>query len=795
MNFAHLWRCPSPVTAVAAHNEQIFAGTIHGEIYEYNLVTCQLAQYWKAHSASILVLHISADGYLFSGSGDSLVKVWNLPSVMLKFTLYCCTDVGDVFSLAYIPENRTVYFGTQNASIHWMTLPALEEEVIIPPERPSSSKSHPAVRPSRFFDSAGPGGVLAPQQQEKTILQEYLDADSTLVEIPPENSISFAHFSAVSTMAAIGKHLLATGCEDGVLKLWQIDRDSPPTELYRMQMDQPILSMSFASTWQPGCGLEDGTLVLFDVETFQALSHKVAKTPILSLSFIHGMWFTASGSITRALDQNFGYLAEWDTESLITSTSYVKSYLITGSQNGHIAIWHMPDHAVSVESSPNSPQAYLSDTNMMETLRRLVGYRTVSSRENTWFSECRQCAIDIRDLLRRFGSQADFLPIDGGNPIIVAKFSPKNPQAHIVFYGHYDVIDANDSDEWALPPFKMTSVDGYVHGRGVSDNKGPLVAAIFAVAELYASKELDVSVTFLIEGEEETGSYGFAEAVSKAGIEKPDWVLFSNSYWIDDVHPCLNYGLRGVVHAEVEVVSDTVDRHSGMEGGSSREPTIDMINLLSTLTVPNSGKIAIPNFDSPVLPVSDKERVLYEEILKHNDAGSSVYELMQKWRFPSLTVHRVEVSGPGNVTVIPAKVNAAISLRLVPNQTSNMVKGLLSSFLHSEFAKLKTSNHLKIHWRGSADPWLGDPSNAAFGLLHDATTEVWGVPPLYIREGGSIPVARTLERIFDAPAAQLPCGQSSDGAHLDNERLRITNFLNARAVFKLVFQRIGSRKT
>lgn len=769
-------------------------GTISGEIYEYNLAAYQLVRSWKAHSASILVLQISADGLLFSGSGDSLIKLWSLPSVVLQFTLYCCSDVGDVFSLAYTPEDRTVYFGTQNASIHWIVLPRSETKAEDSIERPSSRTSHPAVRPSRFFDSAGPGGVLAPQQQQKARLQEFLDADSTLVEVPPENALSFAHFSAVSTMAAIGKNLLATGCEDGVLKLWKIDGHMQPREIYRMQMNKAILSMSFASSWQLGCGLEDGTLALFDVETLQALSQKVALLPILSLSASQDMWFITSGNIARMLDHNFELVAEWDARSLITATSLLDSYFVTGSQDGSVALWRMPEHAVGAETSPHSPYTYLSDDNMMETLRRLVAYRSVSSRDNKWFSECRQCANDIRDLLRRMGSVADFLRVEGGNPIVVGKFSPMHPRAHVVFYGHYDVIDAEDYRDWNSPPFQMTSIDGYVYGRGVSDNKGPLVSAIFAVAELYTSKKLDVAVTFLLEGEEETGSYGFAEAVAKAGIPQPDWILFSNSYWIDDLHPCLNFGLRGVVHAEIEVASDRVDRHSGMDGGLFREPTLDMINLLAKLTVSDTGKIAIPNFDSLVLPVSDNEQLLYEEILKHTDAGSSVNELMQKWRFPSLTVHRVEVSGPGNVTVIPAKVTVAISLRLVPNQTSSIIKEILAKFLKDEFARLNSPNHLKICWRSCADPWLGDPTNSVFALLHEATKEVWGVPPLYIREGGSIPVARTLEQIFDAPAAQIPCGQSSDGAHLDNERLRITNFLNSRALFRLIFQRISSRQ-
>ncbi len=66
-----------------------------------------------------------------------------------------------------------------------------------------------------------------------------------------------------------------------------------------------------------------------------------------------------------------------------------------------------------------------------------------------------------------------------------------------------------------------------------------------------------------------------------------------------------------------------------------------------------------------------------------------------------------------------------------------------------------------------------------------------GVKPIYIREGGSIPTIRFLEKEFNAPAAHLPCGQASDHAHLDNERLRVENLYKSREIFRWVFQKLG----
>jgi len=93
-----------------------------------------------------------------------------------------------------------------------------------------------------------------------------------------------------------------------------------------------------------------------------------------------------------------------------------------------------------------------------------------------------------------------------------------------------------------------------------------------------------------------------------------DWIFLSNSYWLDDKVPCLTYGLRGVIHASVEISSDRPDTHSGVEGGSIQEPMIDLIHLLSCLT--DKGKITLKGFYDDVRPLTPYEEKLYEEITK-----------------------------------------------------------------------------------------------------------------------------------------------------------------------------------
>lgn len=459
------------------------------------------------------------------------------------------------------------------------------------------------------------------------------------------------------------------------------------------------------------------------------------------------------------------------------------------------------------------------------------------------------------------------------NPVVFARFKGKSsrsqPGKKILFYGHYDVVAAeNKQDTWNTDPFELHGINGYLYGRGVSDNKGPLLAALYATADLVAGKQLSSDVVFLIEGEEESGSRGFQEAVreNKHIIGDIDWILLANSYWLNDDFPCLTYGLRGVVHAIVEVQSEHPDLHSGVDGSHLiDEPLKNLVTLLATLTDAR-GRVNIPKFYDPIRPITKAENGLYDTISKTllrrdphlGDADGLSASFKARWREPSLTIHRIDTSGPSNSSIISRVATAVLSIRLVPDQDTTSIQTALQNTLRKSFKNLNTNNRLNITIDHQAEPWLGDPSNQIFQILEEAIMEVWGpigharrgsapakgsspkftnslttkqavtsstlshgsdqfsqattesdhheqktpevrVPdqrlqkPLYIREGGSIPAIRFLEKEFDAPAAHLPCGQASDSAHLDNERLRLSNLYKSREIFKKVFLELPLR--
>ncbi len=92
----------------------------------------------------------------------------------------------------------------------------------------------------------------------------------------------------------------------------------------------------------------------------------------------------------------------------------------------------------------------------------------------------------------------------------------------LVLMAHYDVVPVDESDDWTYPPFDGRIADGWVHGRGALDDKGPLLVILEAVENLLADGFVparDICLSF--GGNEETygaAAQAIAESLRGRGI-------------------------------------------------------------------------------------------------------------------------------------------------------------------------------------------------------------------------------------------------------------------------------------
>lgn len=484
-------------------------------------------------------------------------------------------------------------------------------------------------------------------------------------------------------------------------------------------------------------------------------------------------------------------------DGIVLTLCVADSHLVSGGSDMLIKFWDLP-----LLHMGEAEEEILPQDRMLDALERFVAIPTVSSDESRR-EDCRAGAKFLRSLLKQQGGETRIVPgAEGKNPLVLAKF-PASADAekciNVLFYGHYDVQPA-DASKWKFPPFQLTGHDGYVYGRGTTDNKGPIVAMVFAVSELLQQRMLNCNVCFLIEGEEESGSAGLVDAVkeNESFFGKVDAVLLSNSYWIDENTPCLTFGLRGVIHANLEITSPVhEDLHSGVDGGAFDEPIYDMIKLLESLVDENK-RVRIPGFHESVRPVSEDEKAHYMEIAEHLLRDQAVRDkyckfttrqlseiLMARWRWPTFTVHKIDVSGPASNTVIPRTVKATVSMRIVPDQHLETMARNFTDFVHHQFGQLKSQNRMIVSIGQKADWWLAKTEECTVcEAARFAIKQEWDKEPLLIREGGSIPAIPFMEKFFKAQVVHIPLGQSTDNAHLPNERIRMQNLVGGQRVLK-----------
>ncbi len=198
--------------------------------------------------------------------------------------------------------------------------------------------------------------------------------------------------------------------------------------------------------------------------------------------------------------------------------------LITGGNDCHVAVWDI-NSCVPSEQKEETGMLLGRLTNediFFRALSKLISLKTISG-SSSHTEECRRGATFLKNLLKQLGASDTTLlpnPLAGRNPVVLGKFKSKSSNAKsLLFYGHYDIVTASTgSREWTDDAYTLSGRDGFYYARGVSDNKGPVLAAMFAASDLL-KQGLDVNITFLIEGEEECGSKGFAESVRTKKVD------------------------------------------------------------------------------------------------------------------------------------------------------------------------------------------------------------------------------------------------------------------------------------
>ncbi|MEZ4720331.1 MAG: dipeptidase [Flavobacteriales bacterium] len=423
----------------------------------------------------------------------------------------------------------------------------------------------------------------------------------------------------------------------------------------------------------------------------------------------------------------------------------------------------------------------------VDELCELLRIKSVSA-DPAYKNDVKQCAEHVRRCLIEAGATHAEVCETKGHPIVCGEkmIDPSKPT--ILVYGHYDVQPADPVELWSSEPFNPIIVDGKIYARGSADDKGQFYMHVKAFEMMNAANDLPCNVKFMIEGEEEVGSSNLGLFVKENKERlKADVILISDTSIIDNDTPSITVGLRGLSYVEVEVTGPSKDLHSGVYGGAVDNPVNVLCDMIASLKDSN-GHITIPGFYDKVDEVNKEDRKAMAEApfneseymnflgvkALRSESGYSPREGASIR--PTLDVNGIwgGYIGEGAKTVLPSKVSAKISMRLVPYQDPTEITELFKKHFES-IAPATVKVKVTPHHGGEA---VVIPTDfPGYQAAARAMKDTFGKEPIPERGGGSIPIVALFEKELGLKSILMGFGLDSDDIHSPNEHYGIFNYL------------------
>ncbi len=437
-------------------------------------------------------------------------------------------------------------------------------------------------------------------------------------------------------------------------------------------------------------------------------------------------------------------------------------------------------------------------------LAEMVQFKTIAPREEEPLNEC--AGLIDREFRKRGYRSA--LYVRGGAPIVYAS-KDNGAEKTLLFYHHYDVQPAGDLGLWRSSPWELATRDGKIYGRGVSDDKGPLVASMAGVDLIEdILGELPVNVRFVVEGEEEAGSMSLP-AFTK---EHKDFITADGSVW-EGVSATpgspgeVVCGLKGDAYFELVTKGAPdfarTDAHSG-EAGAVPNAAWRLVWALSTLKNPDE-RIAVDGFDELVREPLEEDveslreyqgditgQIMHEYGLERPLRGRRDLELLKElFLRPQMSICGITTGYQGveDMTVVPAKASAKLDVRMVPDMTVDKVHALLRRHLDA-----RGFTDIEVVKKPGLEPAKTPVSHPYIKLVHSIMKEVCqpagtGVVPMAQFSG---PAAMFAEH---SPLCMAYCYADTEETftHAPNENMKVESMLGSIALVAAIVERLGAK--
>jgi len=445
-------------------------------------------------------------------------------------------------------------------------------------------------------------------------------------------------------------------------------------------------------------------------------------------------------------------------------------------------------------------QTYIktNEKRFLDELFELLRIPSISA-DSAYSKDVAKAAEYIKTKLIAAGAENVEICPTAGHPIVYGDKLIGDDKPTVIVYGHYDVQPVDPLNLWSSPPFEPVIKDGKIFARGSCDDKGQVFMHIKAFETMMKTNSLPCNVRFMIEGEEEVGSSNLGTWVAQNKNRlKGDVILISDTSIIANDVPSIEVGLRGLSYVQVEVTGPNRDLHSGVYGGAVGNPIQVLCEMIASLKDKDQ-HITIPGFYDDVAELSKDERTElnktpfdlneYKKDLGVDDVtGETGFTTLERTGIrPTLELNGIwgGYTGEGSKTVLPGKAFAKISMRLVPNQSSDKITKLFTD----HFTRIAPKSvKVKVTPHHGGEPVVTPTDSVAFKAASAAMEKTFGKKPIPTRGGGSIPIVALFEKELGLKSVLMGFGLDSDLIHSPNEHYGVFNFMKGIETIPLFFE-------
>lgn len=396
----------------------------------------------------------------------------------------------------------------------------------------------------------------------------------------------------------------------------------------------------------------------------------------------------------------------------------------------------------------------------------------------------------VVEAIKEAEGEAKILDDLGGNPVVYGYFaagSSGDSSKTLLFYNHYDVQPPEPLDEWYTDPFEPTVLDGKLFARGVSDNKGDLIARITAIKVLQKVEGgLPCNIKFMIEGEEEIGSPNLAPYITKyKDLFKADACIWEFGSKDEKERVNMVAGIKGMAYMELTCVGADIDMHSSV-GAYVDNAAWRLVQALATLKNEQNNILVDGFFDGIEEPKESEIRAV-QELPFDDEAVSTLYGLKRPLITaakgvdpreamvfqPTMTICGIEsgYTGEGAKTVLPKSAKVKLDCRLVPGQNPNHIfESIQKHLLKYGF------NDIEVALLNGQRAYRSDFNHPFIAHVLETARDVYQKDAVLAPNSAGTGPMYEFGNQLNLPIVSTGIGWVESKAHAPNESIRLNDF-------------------